>query len=132
MVDVKSEDINVVVMDLPIGLKEQVINNHDGSYTILLNSRYNAETIEKAKQHAVDHIKNEDFQKDNVQDIEAAAHGKVVNYAEAAPPPVKKKKRRRRTKLHKYYEEKAAFMEEFFTPERRWQIAEEQHLYGGL
>ena len=67
--------VNVVVMDMEYGIHESVHQNRDGSYTIFLNARYSDETLKRAYLHAVEHIKNHDWEKDSVQEIEAAAHG---------------------------------------------------------
>lgn len=74
MKDVKSEDINCQIIDMQIGIKEQVIRNHDGSYTILLNGRYATDTLLEEYNHALRHIMNDDFSKESVQQIEADAH----------------------------------------------------------
>lgn len=67
--------VHVVVMDMVVGIRESVHPNPDGSYTIFLNARYNCDTQQRAYLHAIEHIKNHDWEKDSVQDIEAAAHG---------------------------------------------------------
>lgn len=67
--------VNVVVMDMEYGIRESVHQNRDGSYTIFLNARYSDETLKRAYLHAIDHIKNHDWEKTDVQQIEADAHG---------------------------------------------------------
>lgn len=68
------DNIYVYPHDLELGVYEQVIQNPDDSYTILLNSRYNHETQINAYLHALEHIRCRDFEKTDVQQIEAAAH----------------------------------------------------------
>ncbi len=53
---------------------EAVTLNEDGSYTVFINANMASNQIEKAYQHALHHIKNNDFEKDDVQKIEAEAH----------------------------------------------------------
>lgn len=53
---------------------EMVVPNEDGSYTILINAGLNYESQLKAYEHAMSHITNDDFSKDNVQEIEYYAH----------------------------------------------------------
>lgn len=64
-----------------------VIANEDGSYTILINARSAPNKQLEAYQHALEHIKNEDFQKENVQQIEFSAHSTshVENNAQPVP-----------------------------------------------
>lgn len=51
-----------------------VIKNEDGSYTILINARLSDRGRIEAYKHALKHIINDDFEKENVQMIETAAH----------------------------------------------------------
>lgn len=70
-------DVNVIVMDFPnTKEKEMITENPDGSYTIFINTRFSYDTQLKAYQHAMQHIKNQDFEKADVQIIEAIAHKK--------------------------------------------------------
>lgn len=59
-------------MDVLVG--EQITANSDGSYTIFLNARLSHERQLEAYAHALRHIQNEDFNKDNADMIELAAH----------------------------------------------------------
>ena len=74
MIDLVTTPINTIMMDMEIGIEEQVCRNTDGSYTVFLNARYDHETLEKAYTHALEHIRNDDWQHENVQLIEAEAH----------------------------------------------------------
>lgn len=67
-------DVNVIVMDFPnTKEKEMITENPDGSYTIFINTRFSYDTQLKAYQHAMQHIENQDFEKADVQMIEAVA-----------------------------------------------------------
>ena len=63
--------LNVHLIDLPVKVKETVSENEDGSYSIFLNSRHTYETQMKSYMHALEHIKENDFSGDNVQDIDS-------------------------------------------------------------
>lgn len=70
-----NELINTLIIDFPVTcVSEMVRQNEDGSYTILLNAKMSHERLQKAYLHALGHIKNNDFEKDNVQEIEYEAH----------------------------------------------------------
>lgn len=51
-----------------------VIKNEDGSYTILINAKLSDRGRISAYEHALRHIVNEDFGKEDVQEIESSAH----------------------------------------------------------
>ena len=53
---------------------EMLTRNADGSYTVFLNTRKSFETQQEALRHALRHIDNDDFDKEDVQKIEAEAH----------------------------------------------------------
>lgn len=59
-----------------MAVNECVVENEDGSYTIFINENLFDEKRMKVYQHALAHIQNFDFEKYDVQDIEAHAHGK--------------------------------------------------------
>lgn len=54
--------------------KETVTENTDGSYTIFIESSLSKEAQQKAFNHAMKHILGNDFEKNNVQEIEKTAH----------------------------------------------------------
>ena len=72
--DVDGYRISIVLMDMVYGIKEEIFKNKDDSYTVFLNSRYNDETLKQAFAHAVEHIKKNDWEKTDVQAIEAESH----------------------------------------------------------
>lgn len=74
---IKVEDINVLLMDMDTKIPEQLIKNNDDSYTIFLNARLSQESRLKSYRHALKHILGNDFDKDNVQEIEETTHDQV-------------------------------------------------------
>lgn len=64
----------VYTIPLPGKFKEAVSCNEDGSYTILIRDDLPREEQLKAYAHALRHITGNDFEKENVQEIEKAAH----------------------------------------------------------
>jgi hypothetical protein len=46
----------------------------DGNYTIYINDRLDHEHRQQAYRHALRHIEQNDFEKENVQEIEEEAH----------------------------------------------------------
>lgn len=69
--------INVIYLNMDHGIHEQVTQNHDGSYTIFLNSRDSRETNLQWYRHALSHINGHDHEKDDIQQIEADCHKKM-------------------------------------------------------
>lgn len=65
-----TEDIGVHLIDMDTGIDEQVICNSDGSFTILINARLSCAHQMIAYQHAIMHIMNDDFSKENADTIE--------------------------------------------------------------
>ena len=57
-----------------MNVNEVITENEDGSYTIFVNSNLCESKRLKAISHAFKHIKERDFEKDDVQEIEANAH----------------------------------------------------------
>ena len=70
-----TDNINVQLYDFHTTKGRELITlNEDGSYTILINSRLDKESAEKAYIHALSHIHGRDFEAFNVQEIEWRAH----------------------------------------------------------
>lgn len=67
-------DINCNIINFPNSGNEMIVKNEDGSYTILINAKLSAQGQLLAYEHALKHIRNNDFEKSNVQEIEKAAH----------------------------------------------------------
>ncbi len=69
--------VNVTLIDFSAPGSEIVLPNEDNSYTILINARLSAKAQAQSYSHAMRHIVYQDFEKANVQTIEAAAHSPV-------------------------------------------------------
>ncbi len=66
--------VYIIAMDSLV--KEQVVANSDGSFSIFINDYLSQEQRIKAYNHALSHIKNGDFDKrTDVDAIEREAHG---------------------------------------------------------
>ncbi len=72
-------DIYVYQLELPANVREMVTPGADDSYTVYINARLSESAKVHALAHAVDHCRNNDFEKDVVQDIEAEAHRRERN-----------------------------------------------------
>ena len=90
---------NTTVYRVPLDVNEVVLRNaEDDGHTIYINESLTDEEARAAFDHAVGHIQRNDFEKTDVQEIEAAAHAPA---AEPAPPPapakpaLKKRKQKR-------------------------------------
>lgn len=70
MDDFEIKDIYVYQIALPDGINEYVTPCFDG-FTIYINQNLSYEQRQKAFAHALLHIKNRDFEKSDVQAIEA-------------------------------------------------------------
>lgn len=66
------DNIYTYVIDLPPGIDEMVTPCLDG-YTIYLADRLDQRGRQKAFDHAMRHVWNDDFSKTNVQEIERHA-----------------------------------------------------------
>ena len=75
------DKIYTYYVSLPKGVNEAVLSCLDG-YTIYIEETLDKEQRKKAFVHAMSHIANNDFDKDDIQDIEAEAH-EVRNNAES-------------------------------------------------
>lgn len=71
------DDISVKLVDFPRGRSthEAVTPRPDGTYLILIDARLSNDGQEREFAHALQHIEAGDFEKPDVQLIEAAAHG---------------------------------------------------------
>lgn len=110
-----TKDVNVHLVDFPAPGKEMVVKNEDGSYTVLINARLSDSGQLAAYQHALSHIEEEDFTKDNVQEIEAVAH-ELAPVPPPAPvsstppmPVIKKRRRKRYTKWERYVQRREEY-----------------------
>lgn len=128
-------DVNVILINFPTKAKEMVTENEDGSYTILINARLSYEAQLEAYKHAMKHIENDDFRRNNVQQIEAAAHSPNAQEASEAIPADKYLERlellRKRQKQIKCQIKKDAARVEFLQKNKdMFSLAENHWLYG--
>ena len=68
------EDIYIQILDMDTKIPEQLVKNNDDSYTIFLNSRLSRDSQLKSYYHALKHIREDDFERESVQEIETKAH----------------------------------------------------------
>lgn len=92
------DDIFVYFVPLPHPAHEIVTPCADG-YTVYIADWLDQEHRVAAYEHALTHIRNNDFEKDNVQEIEMVAHG-LMEEKPVEPPP--KKKRKKVSKYERY------------------------------
>lgn len=70
-----TDNYYIYLADLPGGVTEMVTPCADG-YTIYINSKIDRDSQMKGYLHAVQHIMNNDFEKEDVQMVEYEAHKK--------------------------------------------------------
>ena len=72
--DLNEYVFNLVLLDLDTMVGETVCKNADDSFTIFINSRWSSEMQRKCFLHALDHVRNDDWSKESVGQIEGQAH----------------------------------------------------------
>lgn len=65
---------NVILLNDACGVPGSVWHNSDDSYTIFIDAKLSEERQKKIFLHEMRHIQGNDFEKDNVQEIETIAH----------------------------------------------------------
>lgn len=65
---------NVILLEDSGGVPGSVWHNSDDSYTIFIDAKLNNIQRKKVFWHEMRHIKGNDFEKGNVQEIEMEAH----------------------------------------------------------
>lgn len=69
------QDVNAVLIDMPVRISAYTVANPDLSYTVIINSRLTRERQVEAYIHELRHINNGDFDKKcNADIIEIYAH----------------------------------------------------------
>ncbi|RKJ46521.1 hypothetical protein D7X98_03955 [bacterium 1XD8-76] len=130
-------DVNTFLVNFPSPGKEMVVQNEDGSYTVLINAKLSQDGQVEAYEHALKHIDSGDFEKSDVQSIESQAHGLKVP-EDFIPAPVNiyeerikqsKKKRKKIQKALREKEKEAAIMMELYGPELYFRHIESKWLY---
>lgn len=117
-----------------------VVENEDGSYTILINAKLSQDGQLKAYQHALSHINNGDFEKSEVQSIEYQAHELEPSEEIVSVPVDKYEKRilqlrRERKRIQKTLKEKRKEIKvitELYGSDYFEKAARDKWLYGGL
>lgn len=66
--------INVILLDESGDVPGSVWHNADDSYTIFINPRLSYEQQQKVFEHELKHITGNDFEKNDVQQIECITH----------------------------------------------------------
>ena len=69
------DEIYIHYAQIP-GTVNEAVFPCDGGYNITIDPRQSNEGIRRSFRHAMEHINNEDFEKESVQDIEEMAHRK--------------------------------------------------------
>lgn len=103
-----ADDIYVYIVDLPRHVDE-IVTPCVGGFTVYLASRLDEKHRLEAYRHALKHIEDGDFDRDNVQYIEAKVRGMVL------PQPVitqAKPRRKRKPKWLRMMEQRIALLEE--------------------
>lgn len=130
-------DVNTFLVNFPSPGKEMVVQNEDGSYTVLINAKLSHDGRVLAYEHALNHINSGDFEKSDVQSIELQAHGLKVS-EEFIPAPVSlyeeqiKQIRKNRKKIQgtlKEKEKEADIMMELYGSEHYFRHLESKWLY---
>ena len=62
------------IMDMDIMVPEHLVKNDDDTYTIFVNARLSRDSQLKYYYHALQHIKDNDFEKADTGEIEIHAH----------------------------------------------------------
>ena len=131
-------DVNVSLLDFKERKgNEFVVPNPDGSYTVIINSRLSYSGQLKAYQHALRHIMNNDFEKNNAQSIEYEAHKNLVINNASEPisaqkylEKVKRLQRERRALKCQMDEYDSRMQFIGLDNDTLFSIAENQYLYG--
>lgn len=123
-----------------LGNNEAVTINEDGSYSVFLDPALSYEMQHEKYEHALRHIQNHDFEKENVQEIEVQAHNivapvvvPIAQNSTQTPPPARKRRRRTSTSARQWKEceERVTFMSKYDL-DYAFKQSENRWLYGGL
>lgn len=114
-------DVNVSLVDFKdCKGNEFVVQNEDGSYTIVINARLSNDGQLRAYHHAMGHINNNDFEKSDAQSIEFEAHNLQKSVSDPIPANkylnrIKRIQRERRKiqRKMKEDEERVRFLNEY-------------------
>lgn len=70
------DNIYTRLINMDTSVTEQVVKNGDDTYTIFLNARLSWEQVMLGYAHAMHHIVNGDFDRENADRIETASHSR--------------------------------------------------------
>lgn len=70
----EKNDVIAVTMPLPSEVAEAVTPNEDGTHTVIVNDRIGHAAAKRAYEHALQHIREGDFDAADVQAVERRAH----------------------------------------------------------
>lgn len=73
-IDLRGCVFNLVLIDLDTVIGETIFETGVNQYTILINSRLSSEMQMKCFEHALDHVRHNDWEKENVDEIEYERH----------------------------------------------------------
>jgi len=83
-----THDIFVHLIDIPGTTNEVVCPNEDGSYSVFIDASLSDVGRKQAYEHALRHIKDNDFEKEDVQFIEAKAHDLPAHKIDEVSPTI--------------------------------------------
>ena len=69
----------MILIDLDTMVGETICKNADDSFTIFINSRWSSEMQKQCFCHALDHIRHNDWEKNDVNQIEKERHDESGN-----------------------------------------------------
>ena len=72
--DLQTYTFNLVLMDLDEQIGECICHNEDDTYTVFINARLSFDAQKNCLEHALNHVRYNDWELDNVDEIEAKAH----------------------------------------------------------
>ena len=73
-------DYQIKVISFPAGkVREAVVSNEDGTYTIFIDESLSQEQQYERFLHAYEHLTGNDFEKDNADEIEYDSHAIFKN-----------------------------------------------------
>ena len=72
--DMRQYTFNLILLDMDEMVGETICKNSDDSFTIFINSRLSSEAQRHCFEHALDHVRRDDWEKENVDEIEYEAH----------------------------------------------------------
>ena len=75
--DVDYDHVYVHIINMDTCVHEMVRHTPTDDYVIFINAKISVDAQREAFEHAIDHIRNNDFEKESVQEIESIAHGLI-------------------------------------------------------